>query len=167
MTGGEREDGTFRYFAYGASMDIDRLRVHCPGAEFVSIARLDDHRLGFSIESKRSWLGGVCDVIPAPGEAVWGVIWRVPQADSHALDDHEGLFRDPPAYARYPVTVTTPDGEAVECRSYRVAAPDPKGFAPSRSFKDTIVRAARSRALPESYVAFLESVPDNGRVVGG
>lgn len=162
---GDQPDGTFLYFSYGANMEVEGLRAHCPSAAFISIARLADHRLAFSIESKRSWLGGVCDVLPDPGDEVWGAVWRIPQAESHALDDHEGLFREPPAYRRYPVDVTTPDGRALRCRSYRVATPDPDGFAPSRTYHETILRGARAIGLPPQYVARLEAIADNGRTV--
>ena len=54
--------GPFLYFGYGSNLDVDRLRMHCPSAQFVSIARLADFRLAFSIESKHTWLGGVGDM---------------------------------------------------------------------------------------------------------
>lgn len=157
--------GTFLYFSYGASMDVDSLRRTCPGAEFVAVGRLAGHRLAFSLESKRSWLGGVCDVVPSQDDEVWGAVWRIPDAEAQALDDHEGVSRQPPAYERYSVEVTTPAGETLGCRSYRVASPDPVGFAPSRSFKTTVIRGARAAGLPEAYIARLEAIPDNGRTV--
>lgn len=162
---GDQPDGTFLYFSYGANMHGDGLRQYCPSATLVAVARLAGHRLAFSIESKRSWLGGVCDVLPAAGDEVWGAVWRIPLAESHALDEHEGLFRDPPAYARYPVDVTTREGETLRCRSYHVATPDRTGFAPSRTYKDTILRGARTLGLHASYIARLEAIPDNGRSV--
>lgn len=157
--------GTFLYFSYGASMDLENLLRTCPGAEFESIGRLAGHRLAFSLESKRSWLGGVCDIVPSPGDEVWGAVWRVPDAEAQALDEHEGVFREPPAYERYSVEVTIPIGDTLGCRSYRVASPDPVGFAPSRSFKETVLRGARAVGLPEAYIARLEAIPDNGRVI--
>ncbi|MDA0269790.1 MAG: gamma-glutamylcyclotransferase [Chloroflexi bacterium] len=155
--------GPFLYFGFGSSLDVERLHAHCPSARLVGPARLTDHRLGFTIESKRTWLGGVADIVPAPGDEVWGALWLIDAAESHTLDEHEGVFRDPPAYERVTVEVTTVAGDRVRCRSYRVAAPDLGGFLPSPMFRDTIVRGARAVGLPDAYVTRLATLPDNGR----
>ncbi|MDA0302365.1 MAG: gamma-glutamylcyclotransferase [Chloroflexi bacterium] len=159
--------GPFLYFGYGSNLDAEQLRRHCPGAQFVSIARLPDARFAFTIESKSTWLGGVGDLQPEPGDEVWGALWLIAAGDSHALDDHMGLFRDPPAYGRTTVSVTTPAGDEVRCRSYTVATPHLAGFLPSPAYRNAVVRAARAIGLPASYVARLEAIPDNGRMGGG
>ncbi|MSQ35597.1 MAG: hypothetical protein EXR63_00415 [Dehalococcoidia bacterium] len=156
------DDAPFLYFAFGSHLDGDRLHLHCPSAQLLTAARLADHRLAFSIESRNTWHGGVADVLPSAGDEVWGALWLVAAAESWALDEQEGLHRDPPAYRRYPVRVRTLAGDHVECRSYRVAAPDPRGFAPSPAFKQTLLRGARACGLPAGYVARLEAIADNG-----
>ena len=158
--------GPFLYFAYGSNLDEARVRMHAPSARLVSIARLEGYRVAYSIESKRSWLGGVGDVVEEPGSEVWGALWLIDAADSRALDEQEGVFRDPPAYRRMTVTVTTPAGDAITCRSYQVVTPDPEGFLPSPAYKDTILRGARALGLPAAYVAGLEATPDNNRQGG-
>lgn len=156
-------DSPFLYFGYGSSMDADRMRQTAPHARLIGPARLDGHALAFSIESKNTWHGGVADILPAPDDEVWGALWLVPPEESHALDEHEGVFRDPPAYRRVTVEVTTPAGDRVRCRSYQVVAPDPRTPPPSRAFRDTLVRGARTVGLPASYVARLAALPDNGQ----
>jgi hypothetical protein len=79
----------------------------------------------------------------------------------------EGLFREPPAYERYGVNVTTESGDEITCRSYRVAAPDPEGFAPSPAYMQTLLRGARALPLPDHYIAALEAIEDNGYAGGG
>ncbi len=155
--------GTFLYFGYGSSMDADRMRQTAPHARLIGPARLPDHVLAFTIESKNTWHGGVADILPSVGDEVWGALWLVPAEESHALDEHEGLFREPPAYRRIMVDVTTPSGDRVRCRSYQVVAPNPRTPAPSKAFKDTLVRGARTVGLPASYVAQLAAIQDNGR----
>ncbi|GMU39643.1 MAG: hypothetical protein AMXMBFR23_05090 [Chloroflexota bacterium] len=159
-------DGPFLYFAFGSNLDAERLRMHAPSARLVAPARLEGYRLGFTIESKRSWLGGVGDMVGAPGETLWGALWIIDAAESHGLDEQEGVFRDPPAYRRVTVEVTTAAGDVVRCRSYRVAHPDPQGFLPSPAYRDTVVRGARAIGLPEAYIARLAALPDNGRQGG-
>lgn len=156
----------FLYFAYGSNLSRTRLHLHAPSAQLVSIARLADYRLAFSIESKRSWLGGVGDILPAPGDEVWGALWVIAPEHSRHLDEQEGVFRDPPAYRRITVEVTTPAGDLVRCRCYQVVTPDPGGFPPSPAYKDTIVTGARELALPAPYLARLEAIEDNG-IQGG
>ena len=153
----------FLYFGYGSSMDAERLRQTAPRAWLIGPARLSDHALAFSIESKNTWHGGVADIVPAPGDEVWGALWLIPAEESHALDEHEGLFREPPAYRRMTVEVTTTSGDRVRCRSYQVASPDPRTPPPSKAFKDTLLRGARTVGLPQSYVARLAAIEDNGR----
>ena len=72
-------------------------------------------------------------------------------------------YSPPPAYRRVTVEVTTPSGDRVRCRSYQVVMPDPRTPPPSKSFKETLVRGARTVGLPASYVARLAALPDNGR----
>lgn len=165
--GGEVGEQDFLYFAFGSNLDEARLHIHCPSARLVTIARLTDHRLAFSIESKNTWHGGVGDVLPAPGSEVWGVLWIIAGAESPALDDQEGVFRDPPAYRRYRVQVGTPAGDVVTCRAYQVVAPDLNGIAPSPAYKDTILRGARAVGLPPEYITRLEAIEDNGHLGGG
>ena len=157
----------FLYFAFGSNLDEQRLRIHCPSARFVLAARLAGHRLAFSIESKNTWHGGVADVLPSADYEVWGALWAIAGEQSRALDQQEGVFRRPPAYRRYSVTVTTAAGDCVSCRSYRVADPDPDGFAPSPAYRETIQRGARAAGLPADYVARLEAIEDNGYGGGG
>ena len=156
-------ESPFLYFGYGSSMDADRMRQTAPHARLIGPARLPDHVLAFSIESKNTWHGGVADILPSPGDEVWGALWLVPPEESHALDEHEGVFREPPAYRRVTVEVTTPSGDRVRCRSYQVVMPDPRTPPPSKAFKETLLRGARTAGLPAFYVARLAALPDNGR----
>ena len=158
--------GPFLYFSYGSNLDGGRLRMHAPSARLVSAARLADHRVVYSIESKRTWLGGVGDIVEAPGDEVWGALWLIDPQHSHGLDEQEGVFRDPPAYRRIVVEETTTAGDVVRCRSYRVVTPDPAGFLPSPAYKETILRGARAVGLPEAYITRLAATPDNGRAGG-
>ena len=160
-------DGPFLYFGYGSNLDLAQLRSHCPSAQFVSIARLADHRFAFTIESKHTWLGGVGDMQAAPGDEIWGALYVITAEDSRSLDDHMGLFHDPPAYRRTIVEVTTPAGDTVRCRSYTVAAPHLEGYLPSPAYRDLLVQGARAVGLPAGYLARLAAIPDNGRTGGG
>ena len=78
------------YFAYGSNMDLRQMRRRCPSYRFVSIAKLEDHKLAFTRRSPRRRCG-VADVIPSPGEEVWGVLYNIKtRRDVLALDRAEG-----------------------------------------------------------------------------
>jgi len=157
----------FLYFGFGSNLEAARLQIHCPSARFLSTARLADHRLAFSIESKNTWLGGVADVRPEPGSEVWGALWLIDGDHSEDLDRQEGVFRSPPAYQRIRVEVETPAGDLVVCRSYQVVEPHPDGYLPSPAYLDTMLRGAREVELPGHYVARIEAIEHNGVDGGG
>ena len=157
----------FLYFGYGSNLDEARLHIHCPSARLVSTARLADHRLAFSIESKNTWHGGVADIRPEAGREVWGALWLIDDEHAEPLDRQEGVFRDPPAYRRIAVDLETAAGDRVTCRSYEVVAPEPAGFRPSPAYRDTILRGARAIGLPADYLRGLEAIEHNGFVGGG
>ena len=155
-------EAPFLYFSYGSNMLGAHLRGACPSARFVAAARLPDHRLAFTLLSANTWHGGVADVLPDATSEVWGALWLLDEADSGALDTAEGLTRTPPAYERYRVTVTTPAGDEVTCRSYRVAHPSAEVISPSPPFKATLIEGAHECGLPASYIAGLDAIRDNG-----
>jgi len=157
----------FLYFGYGSNLDEARLHIHCPSARLVGTARLADHRLAFSIESTKTWHGGVADIRPDAGREVWGALWLIDDEHAESLDRQEGLFRDPPAYRRLVVDLETAAGDRVACRSYQVVTPEPDGFLPSPAYRDTILRGAQAIGLPEDYQLSLQAIGDNGYVGGG
>lgn len=157
----------FLYFGYGSNLDRERLHIHCPSAQLVTIARLADHRLAFSVESKNTWHGGVADIRAESGAEVWGGLWLIDDEHSEPLDRQEGAHRDPPVYQRLTVDLETAGGDRVSCRSYQVVAPHPTGHRPSPAYRETILRGARALALPKHYLAGLEAIEDNGHIGGG
>ncbi len=157
----------FLYFGYGSNLDRERLHIHCPSAQLITIARLADHRLAFSVESKNTWHGGVADIRPEPGAEVWGALWVIGDEHSELLDRQEGAHRDPPVYQRLSVELETANGDRVSCRSYQVVTPDPEGHRPSPAYHDTILRGARALELPAGYIESLEAIEHNGYVGGG
>lgn len=157
----------FLYFGYGSNLDRERLHIHCPSAQLVGTARLADHRLAFSIESKNTWHGGVADIRAETGSEVWGALWLIDDEHAEPLDRQEGVFRDPPAYRRIGVDLETAAGDQVRCRSYQVVTPHPDGHLPSPAYRDTILRGAEAIGLPADYLRELEAIGHNGYVGGG
>ena len=83
-------------FAYGSNLAAEEV---APGARFLGPAVLPDYRLALTRRSIR-WGGGVVDVVPAPGERVWGAAYDGPGG---------GLGRSGPQGGRR-VRLPAPDG---------------------------------------------------------
>ena len=147
---------TFAYFAYGSNLDRLRLHESCPSAQLIGPARLPGHRLAFTRWSER-WQGGVADVRPSEGAAVWGVLWEIDNGEVSALDRQEGLHLIPPRYARIEVMVQMNDGGERRCWSYRVAGREEE-YVPSGHYLEMMLRGARAAGLPAAYVAALTAI---------
>ena len=148
-----------KYFAYGSNMSSEELCACCPSAEFLSTARLPDHRLDFTrYSSKRQ--GGVADIVQSTGDEVWGVLYEIPPAELPALDGKEGVATA--AYERTYVEVITTSGERVGALSYAVVRKAPTE-PPHRAYLDIILSGAREHALPVEYVGRLEQIATRDR----
>jgi gamma-glutamylcyclotransferase len=143
------------YFAYGSNMDGEHMRGHCPACRCLGPARLDGHRLAFSRRSVVSGTG-VADVVPAAGEAVWGIAYELADGDLDALDRKEGNGW---AYTRerMPIALAA-DGAMQSAIVYTVLAKEPGAVAPSREYLERLTTAARRQGLPEDYIATLRAI---------
>ena len=104
-----------RFLAYGANIDPERMTLRVPTAVAIGPARLTDFELEFTIRD-REWGGGVANIRPEPGKAVWGVLWEAPPEDFAVLDTYQG---DASSLRKETVTVQGPDGD-VEAFTFRV-----------------------------------------------
>ena len=138
-------------FAYGSNLAASEMEAWCPEARFAGLARLPDHRLALNRRSIR-WGGGAVDVVPAPGEEVWGGLYDVPDGTLDRLDAKEG---EGWAYRRIAVPVEAEDGRRLEAEAYEVIHKEPQEVLPTPEYAALLLRGARERELPEEYVARL------------
>jgi len=80
-------------FAYGMNTNLSSMRTRCPAADVVGVAELQDHALEFAYH---------CNVVPATGQSVPGLLWAITDQDLGNLDAAEGY---PHYYTRKDVTV--------------------------------------------------------------
>ncbi len=142
-----------KYFAYASNMSSEELGAWCPGAEFVAVAELPEHRLDFTRYSEKR-RGGVADVVPSRGDRVWGALYELPDEELTALDRKESA---PNVYRHEYVEVVTPAGGRVRAMTYMVIEKVPTE-APSRAYLDLILEGARERGLPSDYVDSLAQI---------
>mmetsp|Transcript_12187 Transcript_12187/g.37165 ORF Transcript_12187/g.37165 Transcript_12187/m.37165 type:complete len:226 (+) Transcript_12187:198-875(+) len=154
----ERADGVF-YFGYGSNLAGTRLRLNAPSARFVTIAKLEDHCLKFTVYSSR-WRGGAADVQPCQSGIVLGAVWSISVADLPALDRQESVPEG--LYRRELVTVQNlhAGNRSLPALLYRVKNPV-EGLLPSKLYLEVICAGARAIGMPAWYMSQLRAVKAN------
>jgi gamma-glutamylcyclotransferase (GGCT)/AIG2-like uncharacterized protein YtfP len=146
------------YFAYGSNLDPVQMEERCPGHEVVGRAVLRGHALRFRGYG-RDWEGAVATVEPAEGHDVHGVVFALTGAHYALLDGYEGCDGPGAAsnlYDRVATRVEMEGGELVDVQTY-VMRRHPEG-APSRRYRDAIVRGMRHHGLPTTAIGEIERV---------
>ena len=138
------------YFAYGSNMSRALMRPRCPSAREIGMARLD----GWQFMIMRE---GYASIVPAPGGAVHGVLWRLTPRDIAALNAYERL--DQGLYHTAKV--------AVRRGAQRVAALVYVGGsrtagAPRPGYLELVLASAREVGLPADYVVSLSRFMPSG-----
>jgi gamma-glutamylcyclotransferase (GGCT)/AIG2-like uncharacterized protein YtfP len=134
------------YFGYASNMDETQMARLCPGAKLVDGAVLEDH--GFVITAK-----GYANVVPSPGDVVFGLLWDITPDHVDSLDQFEGVR--PGLYRKVEVGLTTTLGKTVRALVY--LASERTTGTPQPGYMEQVVAAARRHRLPEDYVRRLES----------
>jgi gamma-glutamylcyclotransferase (GGCT)/AIG2-like uncharacterized protein YtfP len=130
------------YFAYGANMERGAMRLRCPGAIPLGLARLSGWRYVI--------VEGYGSVAPAPGARVHGVLWRLTARDLAALNIFESL--DSGLYRRAMLTVETGEGRR---RALVYVGRRHGRRRPMPGYQERLVAAAEMWQLPQRYVAEL------------
>ncbi|MDQ6749816.1 MAG: gamma-glutamylcyclotransferase [Actinomycetota bacterium] len=144
------------YFAYGSNMHPEEMSMRCGSARLLGSARLPDHRLGFTRRSVRNYPGsGVADLLPAPGDTVWGALYEVSEQDLGVLDHKEAAGQ---AYERVLVEVVGPGESRERALAYTVIDKADPEVAPSPLYLTRLVEGARACGLPDRYISFLQSL---------
>jgi hypothetical protein len=139
------------YFAYGSNMASSELEAWGAEHRALGAAELPGHRLAFLRRSIR-WQAGAADIVPAPGESVWGVLWELPFGPGD-LDAKEAAGD---AYRRRPVEVLV-DSSPLVAMAYEVIEKEPREVPPRREYLDLMLAGAREHGLPETWVHRIES----------
>ena len=146
--------GPVWYFAYGSNMNerLFRDRRHMAWLE-TRIGRLDGYRLTFTMAGgHRPGVSAPANIVTAPGESVFGVLYRLPLRKFARLDNSEGK-----QYGYLWTDIEDAEGNRVSAVTYQVTRAAGEG-RPGRSYLNVIREAARQRGLPAQYTAWLERV---------
>lgn len=138
------------YFAYGSNMVTKRLRLRVPSAKVIGQARLLNKRM---VCNKKSTDGsGKANLVDSPGDAAWGVLYKVDIEELSKLDKAEG------GYQRLTAQVLTNEEDPIESEVYisMKLTTDP---TPYDWYKDLIISGACKHELPRDYLKYLKQLP--------
>ena len=142
------------YFAYGSNLDLLQMQLRCPGAQFVSIARLDGYRVCFP---RKSFVRdcAVISIEPSPREEVWGALYELDGTDIARLDEREGYDKRRDRQLnhsnRITVRIEGADERAVLAEVY-VAVPGADPGLPTPQYVGYLIASAAECGLPKSHL---------------
>jgi cation transport regulator ChaC len=148
-------------FAYGSNMDAEQMKRRCPDSKdelCPLVAKAEGWKLCFPRYSERR-RGGVGSIIRAPGETVWGVVYRiVSHEDLVSLDRAEGIFTN--AYHREWLTVKGGNGQELKTWTYFAVPQDdpPKDYPPSPDYLELYIRGAEQFDVDVAYIDKLRKI---------
>ena len=131
------------HFAYGSNMSRTLMHRRCPTAVAIGTARLDRWRFIVTRD-------GYASIVPAPGEIVQGVLWRLAPRDLAAVNAYESL--DSGLYRRRELPVLC-GGQRVRALVY--VGRERRAGRPKPGYQDLVVQAARDWQMPDDYVRAL------------
>jgi gamma-glutamylcyclotransferase len=137
-------------FAYGSNMAAEEMASFAPEARFLGPARLAGFRLELRRRSIR-WGGGAADIVESDGDEVWGAAYEL--ADAGLLDGKEGAGF---AYRRRELRVEL-CGLMRAAVGYEVIDKEPEEVPPTPEYSALLLRGARERGLPASWLRQLEN----------
>jgi gamma-glutamylcyclotransferase len=157
---------TFKYFAYGSNMLLERLRRRCPSAKTIGVSTLNGYTLEFSKPSKDG--SGKATIVKseATGARVVGVIFEVGTSELEELDHAEGYGNGYERNSSLLVKKLT-DGTPTITTSYFATKFD-RCLKPYDWYWALVMAGATQQGLPRDWIAMLEAVefvhdPELGR----
>ena len=137
-----------RYFAYGSNLWQPRLECRVGAVRVMGVAILSDHALHWHKRSKDG--SGKCDIVPATGDEVIGVVYALDETQLEALDRAEGVGA---GYDRHDVQVEL-SGQSMTAAAY-IATQVDDALLPYDWYRHLVLAGARRHGLPADYIARL------------
>lgn len=148
------------YFAFGSNMNIERLDTARLRPEGLAVSeviggRLDDWCVCFDKLAGDLMPGGVTNIRPAAGDAVYGTLNLMEPRGLEVLDIYEEVASN--MYQRIDVRCQRADGEWVDAVAYQAQPPYHDDALPCRDYLNHLLKGQPH--LPAEYFARLVSWP--------
>jgi gamma-glutamylcyclotransferase len=143
------------YFSYGSNMSIRRLRLRVPSVACIGSGILKGHELRFQKVSSRDG-SAKCDAVVTanPNLVVYGVVYRIDEAEKPGLDRAEGLGF---GYEQKNVLIEMENGADVQAFCYFATEIDPQ-LKPLDWYREHVLKGARENNLPGAYIRSIEAI---------
>lgn len=134
-------------------MYFDRLRARTSSAELIESAALENYRLHFNKRGRDG--SGKCNAAPQTASRVYGVVYRISNAQHRILDRAEGL-----GYTRgYSIVSGLASGRTRRVFLYRAKANSvDDALRPYDWYRALVVAGAEQNGLPAVYIDQLRQV---------
>jgi gamma-glutamylcyclotransferase (GGCT)/AIG2-like uncharacterized protein YtfP len=141
------------YFAYCTLLDEAEMQRFVPTARRGARGHITGQRVVFERHGPGLATGG-CNLAPADGQVVYGVLYNLTDDEFAKLDAISGVDRG--LYQRLALKVTTDSG-VVDAETYEI--PNPGGpFRPTADYVRPILAGACDLGLPDDYVEALDAL---------
>ena len=148
------------YFAYGSNMSIDRKTSRTGTIRQMVVVCLKGHRLAFNKRADNA-REVYANIVPSPGDDVWGVAYRCNPEAIEKLDGYEGVSGG--HYRRRQVDLTTRFGETLRAEVYIAGeAHVVEESQPSDAYLDHLLKGAENHHLPDDYIAMIKRIAGRG-----
>ena len=139
------------YFAYGSNMDSLRMHKHCPSAQIVGKACLQDWRLRFNKRGRDGLARAT--IQKAEGHRTWGVVYYLSPEEWQQLDTVEALGRGYEC-----VQVDIQSGDQTQASHTYVGLKHAAGLALPVWYEEHMLKGATEQGLPPKYIKRLQQM---------
>ena len=148
------------YFAYGSNMDPRQMKMRCPSSRFDCVALLPDHKISFTLRSKRRRCG-VANIVPSTGGEVFGVLYQINGSrDWEVLDAAEGFQpsnKRGNTYIRTTRNVQKQGKFSTHITAYiYIGVIERSPPLPSKAYLNQMITGAKQCQLPDYYLQSLK-----------
>lgn len=144
-------------YVYSGWLDPEIVKRELPDAEFITIGTCEDYRLRYmdyqDDEGKEYGAGTFME--KAPGELLYGALWKISEADLYKVDNYLNLHGG--AYQREYRAVMGQNGKPYAVTAHSVKNPVKTG-KPGQEEAAHLLAGAREYGLPADYIVKLEAI---------
>ncbi|MDH6232230.1 gamma-glutamylcyclotransferase [Mesorhizobium soli] len=145
------------YFAYGTLLGERHMRESYPSAKATGVAFYDQHELGFWRYADAA--SGGCTIVHNPDGILFGVLYELSREDMARLLEVGGLAA---WYEARELDVTRVTGGRTRVVTLRVEG-NRGPWVPPVDYAALVTNGAREAALPQEYIAKLDSIVEKAR----